>query len=179
MALNFKRTIGGVGRKLSEPILLADSQTVAVGDLVETYTTGEGVLGTAGHFALGVVTAIVDAKGMPIEASNPVAGTASGVDTRSIATSTDGTSYAIVDTSTDTVYSAEVSGTLGSTATSGSRGCHIDIDSANTDYGRLLESTATRTEGVESNFYSHGVDPDDSTRLMVSIAMSEFNTLTT
>lgn len=178
MALNFKKTIGGVGRKL-ELVKLANSQTVEVGDAIETYTTGLGVLATATHFVLGVVTAIVDADGYPIDATTPVAGTASGTDTRSIATGTSGLYYALVDISKDTVYSASVSGTIGTTATSNLRGCHIDINSAGGDYGQLLESTATRTEGVEANFYSHGVDPDDSTRLLVSIAMPEFQTLTT
>ena len=178
MALNFVKTVGGVGRKLHK-VLLADSQTVAIGDVIETYTTGEGVLQTAAHFVGGVVTVFVDANGMPIKQDNPVAGTASGVDLRSVATGTDGVTYALVDFGTDTVYSAEVSGTLGTTASSNLQGAHLDIDSANTDYGRLLESTATRTEGVEANFYSWGVDPNDSTRLLVSIAMSERNTLTT
>lgn len=172
--LKFKRTIGGVGRKLSEPILLADSQTIAIGDVIETYTTGEGVYGAAAEPILGVVSALADADGMPVKQSNPVAGTASGVDLRSVATGTAGVSYAIVDTSKNTMYSAEVSGTLGTTGSSSARGCRIDVDSANTDYGRLLETTATRTIGTPANFYSHGVDPNDSTRLMVSIAMSEY-----
>ncbi len=179
MSFNYKRTFGGVGRKLSAPILLADSQTVEVGDMIETYTTGEGVLATAAHFCLGVVTAIVDADGMPFKQGNPVAGTASGVDVRSQATGTSGTFYAIVDQSKSTIYSVTVDGTIGTTASSGLRGCHVDVNSAGTEYGEVLETTATRIEGVEANCYSHGVDPDDATRLLVSIAMQEFDTLTT
>lgn len=175
MAFNFVKTIGGVGRKL-DLVLLGDNQTVEVGDVIETYTTGKGVLQTAAHHVGGVIAALVDSKGMPIRQANPVAGTASGVDLRSVATSTTGTSYALVDFSPLSVYSATVNGTLGSNASSTLRGCHIDIDS---DPGKVLETTATRTEGVEANFYSHGVDPNDSTRLLVSIAMSEMQTLTT
>lgn len=178
MALNFVRTVGGVGRKL-EKVLLANSQTVEVGDAVEMYTTGKATLATAAHFVGGVVASLCDASGLPLGTSDPVAGTASGVDTRSVATSTTGTSYALVDFGTDSIYSASVSGTLGTTVSSTLPGCHIDINSAGTEYGQLLESTATRTEGVEANFYSWGVDPNDSTRLLVSIAMSERNTLTT
>ena len=178
MALEFKRTVGGVGRKL-EKVLLADSQTVEVGDLIETYTTGEGVLATAGHFALGVVDSLCDASGLPIVQDDPVAGTASGSDLRSIATSTDGIYYAMVDVSRDTIYSAAMSAAAGTTASSDLRGCHIDIDSAASEYGQVLETTATRTEGVEANFYSHGLDPNDSARMLVSIAMHEFQTITT
>ena len=179
MALEFKKSVGGVGRKLSEPILLANSQTVQVGDVIETYTTGEGVLGTAAHFLLGVVVSFVTADGMPIKQDNPVAGTASGVDARTVATSTTGVTYAIVDVCANTVYSAAMSAAAGTTASSDLRGCHIDINSAGSEYGEVLETTATRTEGAEANFYSHGLDTDDSSRMLVSIAMHEFNTLTT
>jgi len=175
MAFNFVKTIGGIGRKLAL-VKLANSQTVRVGDVIETYTTGLGVLQVAAHHVGGVVDALCDVNGYSVETSNPVAGTASGVDTRSVATGTAGISYALVDFSPLTIYSAPSTGTIGTTATSNLRGAHIDIDS---DKGKVLESTATRTEGVEANFYSHGVDPNDSTRLLVSIAMSEMQTLTT
>lgn len=179
MALNFVRTLGGVGRKM-QLVKMANSQTVEIGDVIQTYTAGLGTLGSAATPLLGVVHAIVDSKGMPIKQSNPVAGTASGVDVRSQATGTGGTYYVLVDMSQDTIYSASVSGTLGTTNSSNLRGCWIDINSANTEYGQLLETTANRTAhsatGAMGNFYSHGVDPNDSTRLLVSIANSELNT---
>lgn len=172
MALKFKRTIGGVGRKL-ELVALADSQAVEIGDVIETYSAGTGTLAVANQPVLGVIESFCDANGMPEKQSNPVAGTASGVDQRSIAsTSSD---YAIVDVSPNTIYSAAVSGTLGTTNSSNLRGARLDIDSGNSEYGQLLETTATRTISTPANFYSHGVDPDDSTRLMVSIAMSEMD----
>lgn len=172
MAFEFKRTIGGVGRKL-ELVALADGQAVEVGDAIETYSVGTGTLGVANQPLLGVITSFCDADGIPERQSNPVAGTASGVDQRAIAsTSSD---YALVDVSPDTIYSAKVSGTLGTTNSSNLRGARLDIDSGNTEYGQLLETTATRTIGTPANFYSHGVDPNDSTRLMVSIAMHEFD----
>lgn len=178
MALRFVKTIGGTGRKL-QLVNLANSQTVAVGDVIQTYTTGKGVLQTATNLVGGVVEALCDSFGLPIRQADPVAGTASGVDLTSVATGSGGGYYALVDFGTDSIYSAAVNGTLGSTASSTLRGCHIDIDSANTSYGRVLETTATRTEGVEANFYSHGVDPLDSTRLLVSIALSEMHGVTT
>lgn len=177
--LKFHGIVGDQGRKMVK-VLLADSQTVEVGDVIETYTTGEGVLGVAALPLLGVVVDIVNAKGVPIETSNPVAGVASGVDVISQATGTDGAFYANVDISKTTVYTASVSGTLGTTNSSDLRGAYIDINSAGTAYGQLLESTATRTAhsatGAMGNFYSHGVDPNNSSRLLVSIANHEFDT---
>lgn len=178
MALKFHSTIGGVGRKM-QLVKLANSQTVTVGDVIQTSTTGLGTLQTAAVPVGGVVVALCNSKGMPIQVSNPVAGTASSTDVLSVATGTAGVSYALVDFGTDTIYSVNVNGTLGTTASSTLRGAYLDIDSANTSYGRLLESTATRTRGVEANFYSWGLDPNDSTRLLVSIAFSELNAATT
>jgi len=179
MALRFKRTVGGVGRKL-ELVNLANTQTVEVGDVIETYSVGKGKLGVAALPVLGVVLSIVDSKGLPLPAPAVVAGTASGSDVRSQATASTGTYYALVDVSKETVYSAAVSGTLGTTNDSNLRGCWIDVNSAGTEYGQLLETTATRVAhsatGAMGNFYSWGVDPDDSTRLLVSIANSELNT---
>ena len=78
----------------------------------------------------------------------------------------------MVDTNQNSKYSAQVNGTLGTTASSNLPGCYIDVDSDNTTYTRLLESTAVRS-GFKGNFYSHGLDPNDSTRLIVSIHNSE------
>lgn len=177
--LKFKRTVGGVGRKL-ELVNLANSQTVEVGDVIQTYSAGKGTLASAATPVFGVVMAIVDSKGYPLPAPAVVAGTASGSDVLSQATGTGGTYYALVDFSTETIYSADVTGTLGTTASSTLRGCWIDVDSAGTEYGKVLETTANRTAhgatGGMSNFYSWGRDPDDSTRLLVSIANSELKT---
>mgnify|MGYP001256696134 FL=1 len=175
MALKYKRTIGGVGRK-SEQVLLGSSLEFNVGDLVETMSTGVALRGEAGKPVLGVIVSICDADGLPFKSTNPVAGTASGTDTRTVTTgATNATYYAMVDVSNNTVWSADVTGTVGTNNDSDLRGCRIDIDSAGSLFGKVLESTATRTEGTEANFYCHGVDPDDSGNLLVSIALSELD----
>ena len=175
MALKYKRTIGGVGRKL-EKVLLGSSLAFSVGDAVETTTTGVALRATAGKPFLGVIASICDKDGLPIKSTNPVAGTASGTDTRTKTTGAANTTiYAMVDVSRDSVYSADVTGTIATTNDSNLRGCRIDIDSAGTEFGKVLETTATRTEGTEANFYGHGTDPDDSGNLLVSIALHEFN----
>lgn len=173
--LKYKRTIGGVGRKL-EKVLLGSSLAFAVGDAVETLTTGVALRATAGTPLLGVIASICDKDGLPFKSSNPVAGTASGTDTRSITTGAANTTYyAMVDVSNNSIYSADVTGTVGTTVDSELRGCRIDIDSAGSLFGKVLETTATRTEGTEANFYCHGVDPDDSGNILVSVALSEFD----
>ena len=176
--LKFKRTVGGVGRKL-ELVLLANSQTVEVGDAIQTYSVGKGTLGAAATPIFGVIMAIVDSKGYPLPAPAVVAGTASGSDVVSQATGTGGTYYALVDSSKETIYSAGVTGTIGTNNDSDLRGGWVDVDSAGTEYGKVLETTFNRTAqgatGAMSNFYSWGVDPDDSTRLLVSIANSELD----
>jgi len=175
MALKYKRTIGGVGRKL-EKVLLGSSLAFSVGDLVETMSSGVALRGEAGKPVLGVIASICDKDGLPFKSSNPVAGTASGTDTRSKTTGAANTTYyAMVDVSNNSIFSADVTGTVGVTVDSKLRGCRIDIDSAGSEFGKVLETTATRTEGTEANFYCHGVDPDDSGNILVSIAMSEMD----
>jgi hypothetical protein len=171
---------GGSGRNL-ELCLIGNSKTIAVGELVRSYSDNTGALfnPAAAVPVLGVVHAICDAKGLPIVKTNPGAGTAFTSDTNSVTTGSDNTTtllyWALVDTSKDSLYSAQVNGTLGTTVGSTMRGCRLDVDSANTNYGRLLESTATRTNTAKANMYSHGLDPQDSTRLIVNIAQSELD----
>jgi len=172
--LQFAGTIGGVGRKL---VLrkLGVSQDFYVGDAVECYQNGVLTLGTAAQPLLGVIVSFADSNGKPLPAANLAAGTASGNNITTV--TTDGTNsdgyYAFVDVSKDTIYSAEIEGTLGTTNDSDLPGVRLDINSAGTDYDELLETTATRTIGTPANFYSLGEDPNDSTRLLVTLAMSE------
>jgi hypothetical protein len=172
--LKYAGTIGGVGRKLLL-VKLGVSQTFEVGDAVEGYQNGVLTLGTAAQPLLGVIASFADSKGNALPAPAVVAGTASGNDVRTVttdATNSDGY-YAFVDVSRFTIYSAEVEGTLGTTNDSDLFGARLDINSAGSEYGELLETTATRTIGTPANFYSIGVDPNDSTRLMVCLSMSE------
>lgn len=165
-----------------ELVELGVSQTFEVGDVVESYTNGVADNGAAAKPLLGVIQGFTNSKGVPLRDSEIVAGTASGVTQRSVttdATNSDGY-YALVETSKFKLWSAEVSGTLGTTNDSDLRGCWLDINSAGAEYGQLLETTASRTAHNATsgmcNFYSHGKDPNDATRLIVSIANHEFDT---
>jgi hypothetical protein len=175
-------SIGGIGRKL-QTIKLGNSQTFEIGDVIKTYSTGVADLGAAATPVLGVIVGFVQGSQGKIPAAPAVvAGTASGTQLRSILTDASNSTlyYAIVDISKDTLYSADVDGTIGTTNDSDLRGCWIDINSAGTEYGELLETTASRTAHSAAagmcNCYSHGLDPNDSARLIVSIANSELDT---
>lgn len=176
MALNYAYSINNMPKNLVR-VLLYNSITVAVGDAVTVYTNGYATNGVAATPLFGVVQAITTKNGQPVIKGDPTAGSANTSDTTSVTTAATNTTtqtyWALVDTSKHSVYSAAVSGTLGTTVSSTLPGCRIDINSANTTYGQLLESTATRTVATPANFYSWGVDPNDSTRLLVSIALSE------
>jgi hypothetical protein len=174
--LNFVRTIGGTGRKL-EMLLLKESTTFTVGQAVRSYVTGAVEGAAAALPVLGVLVGIVDSKGTPFRAGNIVPGTAFTNELLTVTTAGgNATYYGLVDISADTVYSAAVNGTVGTTVDSELRGAKIDIDSAGGNLSRVLESTATRTVATAANFYSHGADPLDGTRLLVSIGNSEFGT---
>lgn len=168
---NYLRSRNGSTRNLTDPILIKTGVTVSVGEVVEVYTSGTVENGLAAKPLKGLVVDILDSKGYPFKKLQPSAGTAYSSDT--ITVTGDGTQYVILDTSLNSMYSVDVSGTLGTTANSDKLGGRIDVDSANTEYGQVLETTFTRTVATTANFYSHGVDPKDSTRLIVSLANSE------
>lgn len=181
MAFNYAGTEDGATRNLV-PVLIKDSSTVAVGETIKTYVAGYGERPAAATPFLGIVHAIVTKDTLPHNKGAHTAGSVNTSDTSTVTTAADNTTtelyWAMVDTSTRSMYSAEVSGTLGTTNNSDLRGARIDMDSANTDYGRLLETTATRTVATAANFYSHGTDTNDSTRLIVTIALSEEDSVT-
>ena len=171
MSLNYTGSRNGAQRNLTEPIVITTGDVVAVGDLVEVYTAGTAGNPTAAQIAKGIVHSIVDSKGLPLVRATHTAGTAHTGDTVSV--TGDGTQYVLIDTSPDSLYSAEVNGTVGTTNNSGAVGARVDIDSAGSDWGRLLETTATRTIGTPAQFYVHKTDSQDSTRLIVSFTMPE------
>lgn len=171
MALEYKGSRNGGGRTITQPIVIKTDDVVSVGDAIRTYVAGIAEVPAAAVPVKGVVVAITDAQGLPLAKGTRTAGS---VDIPDVVTATgDGTQFVQIDTNVNSLYSAQVNGTIGTTGTSNLPGAKLDIDSANTDYGRLLESTATRTIGTPANFYSHGVDPLDTTRLIVSLAMPE------
>jgi hypothetical protein len=161
-------------------VVLMNSLTFTVGDYVKGYVDGAASnASTAGVAGLGVIHAFVLKNGMPVAETLPVAGTAGTAAATAVTTGSDNTTtelyWALVDVSQNSVYSAAVSGTIGTTVNSDQIGARVDTNSAGGagHYGEVLETTATRTLATDANWYIWGIDPEDSTRLLVSMAYSE------
>jgi len=172
MAFNYVGSINGAQRNLTDPIVITSAHVVAVNDSVEVYSAGTAGNPTAAQPFKGIVAVICDANGQPIVKGTSTAGSANTPDTQS-ATGSGTTYYCKIDTSRSSLYSAEVSGTVGTTNSSGTVGARVDVDSATNNYGRVLETTATRNIGTPASFYIHKTDPNNSNRLIVSCALLE------
>jgi hypothetical protein len=133
--------------------------------MVRSYVAGIAEVAVAARPVLGVVVGVVDSMGLPVD---PDSGT---LDTYTVASDnqTVGLKKAVVMMSKDAIFSADVDGTIGTTNTSNLRGCTLDI----TDENSVAETSALRN--ASGQLYSHGVDPEDSTRLLVSIMESEMD----
>lgn len=163
------------------PGIIANSATVALDEAVKLSSTGYVTNATADDAVWGIVVGFAKADGTPINPSAYVAGTATGTDVTSVVAASDNETVnkyvALVNVSPFQLYSVNVNGTLGTTAdsptaTDGSIGGWINVDSAGSNYTRVLESTYSRTDGQDNNFFVWGVDPADTTRYIVSIANS-------
>lgn len=177
----------GTGTDHSEivKVLIENSATIAVGDLVRTdTTTGYLENGGSAAAALGIVVGFSKADGTPLSPDDYVAGTATNSDVQTAVAASDNATtkakWALVETSPWKKWSAQVSGTLGTTNNSPTSsaprlGGFINIDSGNTNYDRVLETSfiRSRSAGTVQNFYVWGVDPRATTRLIVSLACSE------
>jgi len=164
--------------------IMTNSLTFSVGEVVKSYTAGIAAKGVAGAVILGVVVGFENNDGSPIRPSQVTKGTSSytgSVDSVTAAADnqTVAKQLAVVCADPSVIFSAQVNGTINTTATSGLPGCGIDVDSANTTYTRLLETTSTRTAATLTNFMTRGndqgtsTDPEDTSRLLVSISASE------
>lgn len=181
MSFNYSYSLDGSPQCLAW-FVIGNSKTVAVGEFVRDYAAVGLDNGAAAVPVLGIVTAISEGA-LPTIKGAFVPGTASTSDLQSVVTASDNVTtkkyWAQVDVNKRSVYSVSVTGTLGTTATSptsaGLKGGWIDGDSAGTAYGKVLETTHTRTVATATNFAVLGTDPDDATRLLVTIAMSELD----
>lgn len=158
-------------------LIMDNSITIAVGEAVKlNTTTGFVTNATAGAPLLGIVCGFKNSYGGDLPPTAYAAGTATSSDVTSVTTTSTNTTVlkymAIVDASKIKKWSAQVNGTVGTTSASGVIGCGLDVDSAGSNYGRILETTGTRTAGTVTNFMGLGTDPNDSTRIIVKIASS-------
>ena len=156
-------------------VIVANSAVVEVGDAVKILTGFAGPIAADGATA-GIVIDIVDKNGNSVSGSLAVLGSATktGATGNEIVTvagdnqTVDKISVKI-NLSKKAVYSAAVTGTMNTTNTSNNPGGWIDPDDENS----VEETTHNRTITTGGVFKGWGVDPTDSSRMLVSIIESE------
>lgn len=163
-------------------VTIANSTTVAVGEAVALASDGFLTNGAAAAPLLGIVVGFCAHDGTPLSPTEYSAGTATGTDVQTVTSASDNETSAkkraIVNISKRTIYSADVSGTLGTTNNSPSTtypdrvGGMVDVNSAGSSYSEVLETTHSRTAGTCCNFFVWGLDQEDTGNLLVSIASS-------
>ncbi len=141
--------------------IIANSQAITLGDAV---VTASGFISPSitTAAALGIVIAVEDKNGLPI---NPDAGTA---DTYTVASDNQTVAQivAVVDESPFSIYSFKINATPGTTTGSNLRGYYCDF----ADHSTLAESGAATTGKVVRLL---GVDPEDATRVLGNLNKTE------
>lgn len=168
----YDNLLSGSGPALVSEII-NNSVAIEPGDAVRTYNAGYVALATEANAIKGIVHAVLDDLGRSLaperdtQAELGDATIASGVVTVGGDNTTDDAHRALIDISPFSRYSADVTGTIGTTNSSNLPGANIDADDENT----IDETTAVRT--ASGQFYGWGTDPNDSGNIIVSIRESE------
>jgi len=158
-------SLGRVGGPILVDRILTNSITVAISDSVKT-ASGFLALGTTGARVLGHVESLIGPDGLtPVKDGTLLQNLAA---TYAVASNnqTVGLVRARVDVDQCSLYSAEVDAALGTTAGSSFAGKTFDI----IDEDTLDESTVAETT---AQYYSHGVDANKTTQVVVNIYESE------
>ncbi len=154
--------------------IVSNSITITINDSVKQ-ASGFIALGTTGALVFGHVQGIGTEKGMPMNTTG-VAGADIGTFINAFATSSTNQTVAKVkaecDVSKFTLYSASLDNTIGTTTGSNLPGYNMDI----TDQTQLSESSSaanTSAATTAGQYTTHGVDPVNSARAVVSIYESQ------
>ena len=157
------------GTTVPQSTIIVASGAMQLGDKVEivadsnTVQTGAG--STAGNPPLGICVAVCDRNGIAVD---PDAGT---LDTFTVSSTnvTDATKniYAVVDISTNTLYTVPLDATAGTTTGSDMMGYTFNTLSSNGD--QLDENTATAITTASGEFFSWGIDPNNSSNAIVNM----------
>lgn len=155
----------GDGAPVLTRIVIDNSDVIRIGDFVRAYNAGHIEVAVAARPLFGVVHAVEDIDGLQ---PTPDSGT---LDTFTVASDNETVAQiaALVDTSIHSVYSCDQDGTLGTTNSSDQVGASFDL----ADEETVDESTSLRTG--PGQLYGWGADPEDSTRVLVSIMESELH----
>jgi len=176
MALKFKSNLLGTNGRMLRKFVLDASIDWQVGDVVTGGTGGEGfngevlVLATSSLNVVGVIEAIITNAGVA-PSSNGCGG--AFVDQYRTAANNETAAQvsALVDISPFSVYSADLDDTIGTTTGSNRAFYYFNIDSGSANH-QLDEASAKAPSTGSGQFVSHGVDPEDTNNLLVSINRS-------
>lgn len=162
------KAIGKFGSSQGAPIKVVRTATnsIVVTELDSVkMVTGFASLGTTGASVLGHVLAIRTKQGVGVE-TNGTAGAQTGSFVGTFTMPSDNQTVAMnkleIDVSKETLYSAEVDATIGTTTGSNLAGYFMDL----TDEDTLDESTAATTT---QQYATHGVDYENTAQAVVSI----------
>lgn len=165
-----------VGGSTNTPMItiIANSGVVKKGDAVVYNSSGFIARATnaSGQDFVGILMGVADANGQ-FTASD--SGT---TDTWTVASDnqTVGLKFAQIDIDTDSIWSALVVGTIGTTVSSQRPGYWINLNgTAAADAGQVAETSATRTATTQGQFLGLGTDPNTTTRLLVKMNNSLFD----
>jgi hypothetical protein len=161
---NAGRIIVG-GDSVPQMTIIENSGVVQIGDKAEWDADGF-ILGGADSTAATDPVGIVVGVGQDGAGIDPDSGT---TDTFTVASDNEtvGKKYAIIDVSNDTLYTVPLDAAAGTTTGSGLPGYAFNVLAS--DGSQLDESTsATTVTGAES-FHSWGVDPDNSSNVIVNM----------
>lgn len=172
----FVYNLAGRTSGIIRSIEISNTITMTVGDYVLVDTAGTLGLASAASLILGVCQGIVDKNGINMDVSKEsIAGSGAGwtSSTKTVVTGSDNNATdkirALVDIDPFSVYSLEPDATIGTTTSSGSSdqlGSYIDL----LDEGESDENNNGNAFNVLAQLFIWGVDPEDSTRHLVSIA---------
>lgn len=163
MSFKFKRSLAGNAAPVLERVIIDNSDVITVGDMVKCFAAGNAEAAVAARPIFGVVHDIQTKDG---RAPTFDAGTSATV-TVAADNETVDLIAVLCDPDMKSIYSGTQDGTVGTTNSSEKIGATFDLVSASS----IDESTALRN--AQGQLYGWGVDPDSSTRILVSIMESE------
>src|SRR3990167_5413705 len=174
MAFKYRYNLLGENGRVLRKYVLDASTDFQVGDVVmagigtvDDPQVGEAITATSGLRVLGVIQAITTKEGVS-PSSNGCSG--AFIDAyRTPANNETGLQIsALVDISPFSVYSADLDDTIGTTTGSNRAFYYLDLDTGVANH-QLNEASATAPSTGRGQFVSHGIDPQDTNNVLVSI----------
>lgn len=159
-------------------VVIDNSDVIGVGALVQL-RNGNVKISTAGAASAGVVIGFVDKNGKGYETSTASKGTSTSTGSGQglvVTVASDNETVdliaAQIETSKKMIYSAGVTGTMNTTTASNKIGGWVNAVFASNN-SNVDETTHSRTITDVRTLKNWGVDPNDTSRMLVSINHSE------